>query len=162
MGSPDSYLGAQTYKLSLLDGCWAWAMSSVKYVKNAIKTIETLLKEDGNGLHLKTTAHIPFPTSYRPELDFSPELSGHPHTRYLPLISILDWTIELGCIDIHLETSLLSQYLASPNESHLKAVYHISAYLKTHNKTSVAFDPKPVDWDERAFRHTKLLDWKDF
>ena len=59
-GPPDSYLGAQIYKHSLPDRRWAWAMSSVKYVKNAIKTVETLLNEDNHGLHLKTTAHVPF------------------------------------------------------------------------------------------------------
>ena len=108
-GPPDSYLGTQIYKHSLPDGCWAWAMSSIKYVKNAIQTVETLLKEDGNGLHLKTTAHVPFPSSYKPELDFSPELTGPLLARYQQLIRILRWAVELGHIDIYLETSLLSQ-----------------------------------------------------
>ena len=120
-------------------------MSSVKYVKNVIKTVETLLKEENNGLHLKTTAHVPFPTSYKPELDFSPELSGPLHARYEQLIGILRSAIELGRVAIYLETSLLSQYLASPHEGHLEAVYHIFAYLKTHNKTSIVFDPKGVN-----------------
>ena len=147
-GPPDSYLGAQIYKHSLPDGRWAWAISSVKYVKNAIKTVETLLSENNNGLHLKTTAHVPFPTSYKPELNFSPEHSAELHAGYQQLIGILRWAVELGCIDIYLETSLLSQYLASPHEGYLEAVYHIFAYLKTHNKILIVFNPKSVELDD--------------
>ena len=137
-------------------------MSSIKYVKNAIKTVEMLLKEDNNGLYLKTTAHVPFPMSYKPELDFSPELPGPLHARYQQLIGILHWAIGLGRIDIYLKTSLLSQYLASSHEGHLEAVYNIFAYLKTQNKTSIIFDPKGVNLDERAFGSTRSSDWMDF
>ena len=100
--------------------------------------------------------------SYKPELDFSPELSSKLHARYQQFIGILCWAVKLGRVDIYLKTSLLSQYLALPREGHLEAVYHIFAYLKTHNKTSIVFDPKSVDLDERAFGQTKISNWKDF
>ena len=76
IGEPSTYLGAQIYKHNLPDGNWAWGMSSEKYVTNAVKIVEGLLQEDGDGHHLKTTARVPVPTSYKPELDTSPELDA--------------------------------------------------------------------------------------
>ena len=82
IAEPTQYLGAQIYKHSLPDGSWAWAMSSEKFIKNAVQTVEQLLKDDGDGYHLKTTAYVPFPTSYKPELDFSAELNDVLTSRY--------------------------------------------------------------------------------
>ena len=158
---PTQYLGAQVYKHSLPDGSWAWAMSSEKFVKNAVQTVEQLLKDDGDGYHLKTTAYVPFPTSYKPELDFSAELNETLTSRYRQLIGILRWAIELGRLDIYLETALLSQYLASPREGHLEAVYHIFAYIKKSNKTAIVFDPKYVNLNESAFSSAKISDWQE-
>jgi hypothetical protein len=76
------------------------------------------------------------------------ELSSH----YLQLIGIARWAIELGCIDIHHEVSLLSQYQANPRVGHLEALYHVFAYLKSHLDIGhVAFDPKTPMVDEWAF-----------
>ncbi|MHA7927589.1 MAG: Ty1/Copia family ribonuclease HI, partial [Marinobacter sp.] len=161
-GPPDTYLGAQIYQHFLQDGRSAWGMSCAKYVKAAVRTVEELLREDGNVFRLKTTARVPYPTSYRPELDFSPELGPALHSRFQQLIGILRWAVELGRLDIYLETSILSQYLASPREGHLEAVYHIFAYLRRHPKSSVVFDPRTIDLDEQAFAHTKVSDWSEF
>jgi hypothetical protein len=89
-----------------------------------------LLREDGK--ELRTTqrrGRTPLPVAYKPELELSKELDGEMISRYLQLIGILRWAVELGQIDIALETALMSQYSASPREGHIEAVYHIFAYL---------------------------------
>ena len=48
--------------------------------------------------------------------------------------------VELGCIDIYLETALLSHYLALPREGHLQTVYHIFGYLQDHVWSRIVFD----------------------
>jgi hypothetical protein len=81
-------------------------------------------------------------------------------SRYLQLIGILRWAIELGRIDIALETALLSQYSASPREGHLEAVYHIFAYLACHPNGRIVFDATTPLLDEDCFQHD--VDWKPF
>jgi hypothetical protein len=81
-------------------------------------------------------------------------------SRYLQLIGILRWAIELGRIDIALETALLSQYSASPREGHLEAVYHIFAYLARHLNGRIVLDATSPLIDEDCFQHD--IDWKPF
>ena len=162
LGPPETYLGAQLYQHSLHDGRKAWGMSSVKYVKNAVITVENLLIEDGDNYHLKTTAKEPLPSSYKPELDTSPELTDSLTSRLRQLIGILRWAVELGRVDIYYETAILSQYLASPREGHLEAAYHVFAYLKSHTKFSIVFDPKSPDLDESAFAQVDIKSWTEF
>jgi hypothetical protein len=45
---------------------------------------------------------------YRPELDFSVELDRIQTTNYQALIGILQWIVELSCIDIIVPMTLLS------------------------------------------------------
>ena len=54
-------------------------------------------------------------------------------------------TIELGQIDIHLETSSLSQYLSHPRIGHLEQARNIFRYLKKVNSAYVVMDP--TKWD---------------
>lgn len=162
LGPPETYLGAQIYQHSLHDGRKAWGMSSVKYVKNAVSTVENLLIEDGDNFHLKTTAREPLPVTYKPELDISPELNDPLTSRFRQLIGILRWAVELGRLDIYYETAILSQYLASPREGHLEGAYHIFAYLKSHPKFSIVFDPKAPNLDESAFAPVDIKHWREF
>ena len=127
-------------------------MSSEKYVKNAVTTVEDLLNEDGDGYHLKTMAREPVPHSYKTELDITNELNLKLMLRYRQLIGILRWAVERRQIDIYHEIVILSQYLASPCEGHLEALYHIFAYLKRHHKFSHVFNPKYVQVSEDAFQ----------
>ena len=129
---PEIYLGANFEKMQLPDGHVEWGMSSKSYVKNAIKVIEGLLIEDDPDAKLKTTAKSPFPNGYKPELDVTLELNDVQTSRFLQLIGILRWAVELGRLDIFVEVSLLSQYQALPRQGHLEATYHIFAYLKKH------------------------------
>ena len=69
-------------------------------------------------------------TSYRPELDVSPELTPRDSAYYQSLIGIFRWIVELGRIDICLEVSMMSPYLAMPRKGYLDQVLHI--YLPTY------------------------------
>ena len=162
IGPPSTYLGAQVYRHNLPDGSSAWGMSSEKYVNNAIKIVEQLLKEDGDGRHLKTTARVPIETSYKPELDATEELGETLRARYQQLIGILRWAVELGRVDVYLEVAIMSQYLANPRKGHLEVVYSIFAFLKKHAKLKLVFDPKEVILDEACFSQAPMDEWKEF
>ena len=159
---PDIYLGAQLYEHKLPDGRKAWAMASDKYVGNAVSTIEGLLQADGDGLHLKTMVKEPVLTSYKPELDESNKLPTDSASRYRQLIGVLRWAVELGQVDIYHEVSLLSQYLAASRQGHLEAVYHVFAYLKSHQRFNIVFDPKDVQLNGSAFANVDVKAWRDF
>ena len=108
---PDVYLGAQLDKMSV-DSFEGWTMSSEKYVKLAIENIEQTLAETNE--HLPTKCRTPLSSGYRPDLDTSPELKTEGLQRYQELVSILRWAVQLGRVDILLETSLMSTHLALP------------------------------------------------
>jgi hypothetical protein len=158
---PDIYLGANISRMQLPDGREVWTTSPKMYVKNSILVVERLLTDDGEGYVLKSNVRNPFPTGYRPELDVTEELDQKLASRYMQLIGILRWAVEIGRIDIFLEVSLLSQYQANPRFGHLEAIYHIFAYLKKHpDMGRLAYDSKCPDIDERIFNSN--ADWKEF
>jgi hypothetical protein len=150
---PYIYLGADMEMVQLPNGKVEWAiMGSKTYVKNAVKVVEALIAECNPEAKLKTTARNPFPSGYKPELDVKPELNDELGSRFLQLIGILRWAIELGRMDIFVEVSQLSQHQALPRHGHLEALYHIFAYLKKHeNDTRIVFDPKTPNIDKRVF-----------
>jgi hypothetical protein len=39
------------------------------------------------------------------------------------------WIVELGCIDIATEVSMLSSYLACPHKGHLENTLHVIGFL---------------------------------
>jgi len=160
--SPDIYLGANIEQIQTPDGRMIWSMSSRDYVKNAVEVCENLLKEDGEGKTLRKDARGPLPTGYRPELDVTRELGPELVSRYLQLIGILRWAIELGRLDIFYEVAILSQHQANPREGHLEAAYHVFAYLKKYGTRlgKLGFDPKDPNVDESIFKSN--LDWTDF
>ena len=51
---------------------------------------------------------------YHPECDVLAELTSEGVQRYQELIGVLRWAAELGCINILLETAMLSTYMALP------------------------------------------------
>jgi hypothetical protein len=97
----------------------------------------------------------------KPELDVTDELGPELTSRYLQLIGICRWAIELGRLDIFHETAVLSQYQANPRVGHLEILYHVFAYLKKHpDMGRIAYDSKSPDIDESVFAHN--ADWKEF
>ena len=100
-------------------------------------------------------------TEYIPELDGTPELDAKYLQRYQELIGILRWATEIGRVDVLLETSLLSQYQASPRQGHLEQILRIFGYLKRKPKVSIYMDPALPVIDYSLFR-TKAEDFKEY
>ena len=140
-----------------VDGFKGWTMSSEKYVKSAIENIEQTLTETNQCL--PTKCRTPLSSGYKPKLDTSPKLKTEGLQRYQELIGILCWAVELGRVDILLETSLMSMHLALPRRGHLEQLHHIFSYLKTNPKRKLLFDPQHPNIDKRAF---KEHDWYEF
>ena len=161
IGPPDLYLGGRLRKVQLENGVKAWSFSSSQYVQQAVKNVEGYLERRGR--KLPTRADSPIPTSYRPELDVTAELEPSDAAYYQSLIGILRWIVELGRVDICLEVSMMSSYIALPRDGHLLVVLHIFAHLKKHHNTELVFDPSdPVinedeferrDWTSSEFGH---------
>ena len=85
---PDIYREANIEKIQTPDGRIIWASSPRDYVKNAVKTVERLFEEDGEGYVLKNSAKNPFPLGYKPETDVTDELGDELASHYLQLIGI--------------------------------------------------------------------------
>lgn len=69
------------------------------------------------------------------------------------LIGILRWIVELGCVDIATEVSLLSLRLSLPREGHLQQLYHIFSYLEKNHNTELIFDPSIPDIDLNQLKY---------
>jgi len=153
---PDDYLGATLKLEETANGYPAWTQSAMKYVNASVANVEEKF-----GKFSPTARHFnaPFPPNYRPETDCSPELKEEGHRYYQELIGVLRWACELGRLDILLETSLLSTYLASPRQGHLDAAIHMFGYLKHHPKRKLAMDPEVPHFPGDTF---KKYNWEEF
>ena len=153
-------MGATLSTMQNNDGDDCWTQSLDKYLAASVQNVEAKLREAGRpGLPSAKQCRKPFVTNYRPELDTTAELKLEGHRYFQELIGMLRWGIELGRLDILLEVSLLSSYLACPREGHLEAAIHIFGYLKHHEKKKIAFDPGHPRINEKRF---KKYDWTDF
>ena len=65
--------------------------------------------------------------------------------------------VELGRIDICTEVSVMSSYAAAPRVGHLEAMFHMFAYLKSHNRSKMVFDSTYVPMQEQP-----KPDWTKF
>jgi hypothetical protein len=154
--TPKTYLGASILEWSI-SGDKMWAMSSQKYVKEAIRCVEVELQKTGERLVGKPTT--PMTPGYRPELDVTPLLDPDQSSYYMSLIGILRWAVELGRIDIYIDVALLSSFMAQPRIGHMMEVLHIFSYLKAHENSKIVFDPEPKCWDDNQFQ---VFDWSEF
>jgi len=132
-------------------------MSSEKYVKSAVTNIEEKLAK--SGLQLPSKCSTPFSSGYHLSEDVTPELDSEGLTFYQEQIGVLRWAIKVGRVDILLEVSLLSSYLASPRIEHLQQVYHIFGYLKLSPRRRLYFDPNYPKISESRFHS---FEWEDF
>ena len=102
----------------------------------------------------RNTPLLPFRVAtYRPELDFSPELEPKEATYYQSQIGILRWmVVELGRVDIITEVSELASQVALPREGHLEAVFRMySSYLQFKKNSLIVFDPTYPEVDKAQF-----------
>jgi hypothetical protein len=161
VGEPTACLGAEVckhYIESLEDPTKVrWALSLDKYVDRAVNEVERQLSEAGR--KLKTKVKTPLSLGYQPELDKMPELDARRANYCQGLIGILHWMCELGRVDILVDVSKLSRYLAAPREGHLEQVFHIFAYLKHHPKSRMVFDDHEMVHDMTKFVQ---CDWSEF
>ena len=163
-GAPKTYLGAEIEKLTINHDNTttdAWSFKSEQYVKNAVATVEKMLKDDGRELktNWKSRKHRgPMPHTYRPELDTTEECDARLVSRYQQIIGILRWAVELGRIDILIHVALMSQYSASPRTGHLEALYMIIYYLKHNKPKRLVFDPT----EPQVEGNLKKVDWTEF
>ncbi len=72
---------------------------------------------------------------------------------------MMRWMVELGCIDIATEVSLLSSHLVFPREGHLEAALHIMSYLSQKHNTRLIFDPTYPKID---MGHFPQYNWSEF
>ena len=150
IGPPKFYLGGKTRKVELVNGVEAWSFSSTQYVKAAVENVENYIKKEGRW-QLPPNSNTPLTTSYRPELDVTPELNPKEASYYMSLIGILRWIVELGRIDICLEVSMMSSHMAMPREGHMRELLHIFSYLNKYSNTELVFDPSEPHIDEALF-----------
>ncbi|CAJ1966194.1 unnamed protein product [Cylindrotheca closterium] len=141
IGPPKIYLGSNVRKVELDTGVQCWAFGSSQYVQAAVKNVERYLNDRSKAgderFKLKPKAMTPMQTSFRPELDVSPELEPSDASYYQSLIEVLRWIVELGKVDICLECSLISSQLAMPKVEHLHQVLSIFSYLKSHHNAEL-------------------------
>jgi hypothetical protein len=157
IGIPKTYLGAEIsdYRLPDKPEKTRWAMSSSKYVVEAIRNVKQWLADRGK--ILKTKAAAVLPSGYRPELDTTQYCDDDDANYYQQQIGVLRWAVELGRMDILTEVSMLAAYTAAPRQGHLEAVFHIYAYLDRHTRSRVVFDDSYVRVDDEID-----VDWSSF
>ena len=107
-------------------------------------------------MKLPTKVTTPLSSGYRPELDTTLELDADRHNYYQGLIGVLRWICELGRLDIMTAVSMLSRYLFSAREGHLEKVFHIFAYLKNYDRSTMLFDDSEPTINESCF---EVCDW---
>jgi len=157
MDPPETYLGATLSQFDNMDGDLCWAMSSDTYCAALVTNVEESLQK--KGLRLPSKCLTPTSHGYKPEDDCTNELKDDGIQRYKEIIGSLRWAIEIGRVDILLETSLLSKHLALPREGHLEQALHMIGYLKSHKKLRLLFDPGCPTVKESWF---SKYDWFDF
>jgi hypothetical protein len=64
--------------------------------------------------------------NYCPELDYMPFLEDKAANYFMELIGILHWLVDLGCIDIMVDVSLLSSFRMLPQMGHLDQFFKSS------------------------------------
>ena len=89
-GKPDMYLGAKLQKTKLHHGVWAWTMSPIKYVHEAVRNCAVhLLTKYGGKYKILKRGENPFKMGYDSELNTHPELDPDTASYYLTIIGIL-------------------------------------------------------------------------
>ena len=57
--------------------------------------------------------------------------------KYQEIVGVLRWAVDMGRVDILLETALMSTYLDLPRRRHLKQIFHVFGYLKVNLKITL-------------------------
>jgi hypothetical protein len=138
---PSFHVGTNLKKTVLLNIMVVWGMSSSKYVQADVQNLQEYLVSTPGGRKVLKKAYATFAMNYKPKVDDIRELSPAMATYFQLQIGILCGCVELGCIGIITEVSMLSSFLFLPHEGHLDAVFHVFANLQQHHNAIVVFDP---------------------
>ena len=122
-----------------------------------VNNVEEVLAR--KGLRLPSKCPLPHSNGYKPKMDCTAELKSEGVQWYQEIIGQLRWAVEIGRVDILLETSLMSAHLALPREGHLEQVLHIVGYLKCHKKMRLLSDSSYPRVKESWFQD---YDWYEF
>ena len=95
-------------------------------------------------------------SGYHPKVEITPDIGMKDAAYFHSLIGFLRWIVELGRIDINLESSMLYLHLVLPQEWHFQELLHVFAYIKKHMITEMVFDPSEPDIDMNSFH---CQDW---
>jgi hypothetical protein len=157
IGPPKTYLRAEIGQYVINDDPSRpkWYMSSDKYIKESIRNVKEWLKTRNKALW--TRAPSVLPSGYRPELDTTQYFNAGDANYFQPQVGVLRWAVELGRIDIAVETSMLAAFSASPRIGHLDAVFHIFSYLSQHSRSKLVLDDSYVD-----IQDIDQQDWNSF
>ena len=140
---PTLYLGADVLKWYIAEsdepGKVRWALDAI-------------------GKRLPTDITTPLASGYRPELDQTDELNAERQNYFQGLIGVLRWICELGRLDILMPVSLLSRYLVAARNGHLEQLFHVFAYLKKYDASTMVFDDTEPEFNGRRF---KICDWSE-
>ena len=82
-------------------------------------------------------------------------------SRYLQLVDIFRWVIELRRVDIFHETFLVLQYQYSPQIGRHEVIYHIFAYSNIHMKMG-RIDYYPMVPNSDLLMSNNNADWSEF
>ena len=99
------YLGTTIGKYNFLDGSYGWYMLAKEYLSHAIPAVEAIWDKK-----LYQKASLLLMVDYHPEFDISPLLSNDNALLFASYIGILQWTVELGRIDLMQSVSLMSRF----------------------------------------------------
>jgi hypothetical protein len=155
--APDMHLGVTLEKKPNSKGADCWTMAPEKCIKAAIENVEKKL--GGELPFSKGQCSTPMRTDCHPAEDTHTELDAEGLGCYQELIGVLRWVVEIGRLDILLETSLLSSHLALPRKGHLEQVCHIFTCLKHGSRRRIYLDPSCPPISESPFQ---ACDWTDF
>ena len=138
--TPKRYLGMDCKQT----GEGVWILSLTHYLQEFLKVSTKLLDEID--LKIPTRGSHPFSNvKYRPELDTSIFCNDKQVRVFQQILGMLRWLIELGRMDVLLETTLLASFLMSPRIGHLMQLANVVAYLKKHQRSSIIMDPAKLD-----------------
>jgi hypothetical protein len=120
LGPPSKYRGGKLREVNLTkNGMKAWAFLDHQIIVQAVvkNLVDNLHKK---GEKLPEMAPTPLSCKYRLE-------NGEKDASYHHSIGVLRWIVELGCVDIDVEVSMMSSHLpcTASGVGHLHELYHL-------------------------------------
>ena len=141
--------------MKLESGKYCWNVLPEQYVKVAVTNVEEDLARNGKRLPSKFVTLLS--RNNAPWLEDSPDMMADVVERYQELIGQIRWAVVIVCLDLLLETFLLSRYLVMPQVRHLELEFRIFLYFKVHLKRKLGFDPSYPDIYKNGFQQ---YEWK--